>query len=108
VSKAFPETATKLKTAIESFQPKLVVNQARTQTDIDIGFSVQNVCKKYFGLEMDYMGYLDYDSAVWQAVRRKKPFMIEFPNSRLVSNIERMVSYLLRKSGRQKSDFYQL
>lgn len=102
-----PESGMHLKAVIESFQPKLIINQARTQTDIEIGFSVKAVCKKYFGINMDYIGYLDYDSAVWQAVRRKRPVMLEFPNSRLVSNFDRMVKYLIRNQTHQRDEFFR-
>lgn len=94
-----PETGMALKEEIEKFQPKLMVNQVRTQTDVDIGFSVKSVCKKYFGIDLDYVGYLDYDSAVWQAVRRKRPLMLEFPNSRVVSSVDRITNYLLKRYG---------
>jgi flagellar biosynthesis protein FlhG len=98
VNKLSPEAGMRLKQQIERFRPKLLINQARTQTDVDIGFSVKTVCKRYFGIEMDYVGYLDYDSAVWQAVRRKRPLMTEFPTSRLVASIERVVQYLLNQN----------
>jgi flagellar biosynthesis protein FlhG len=106
INRASPEAGLRLKQEIEKFKPKLIVNQARTQTDIDIGFSVKTVCKKYFGSELDYVGYLDYDSAVWQAVRRKRPLMMEFPNSRLVSSIERVVAYLLKRHGHYRNDIF--
>jgi flagellar biosynthesis protein FlhG len=105
VNKHSPEAGLKLKKEIESFQPKLIVNQARTQTDIDIGTSVKTVCKKYFGIEMDYIGYLDYDSAVWQAVRRKRPLMLEFPNSKLVSNIEQIAQNIVKKYGHKRNEY---
>ena len=101
-----PDAGMKLKREIEKYRPKLMINQARTQTDIDIGFSIKTVCKKYFGIEMDYVGYLDYDSAVWQAVRRKKPLMIEFPNSRLVSSVDRIVNYLLKRYNHARNDLF--
>lgn len=104
VSRVHPESALKLKQAIERFSPKLVVNQARTQTDIDIGFSIKAVCKKYFGIDLDYLGYLDYDSAVWQSVRRKRPLLLEFPNSKLVSSIERMSQFLIKRHGHIRND----
>jgi flagellar biosynthesis protein FlhG len=106
VNKQSPEAGMRLKQEIEKFRPKLIVNQARTQTDVDIGFSVKTVCKKYFGIELDYVGYLDYDSAVWQAVRRKRPLMLEFPNSRLVSSIERVVQYMLKRHGHYRNDIF--
>ena len=103
VNQSSPEQGMRLKEEIEKFRPKLIVNQARTQTDIDIGFSVKTVCKKYFGIDMDYVGYLDYDSAVWQAVRRKRPLMLEFPNSKLVSSLERIVQYLVKRHGHYRN-----
>ena len=99
VNKISPEAGIALKREIQRFRPKLIVNQVRTQADIEIGHSVKTVCKRYFGIEMDYLGYLDHDSAVWQAIRRKRPLMLEFPNSRLVSSIEKVVQLILKKHG---------
>jgi flagellar biosynthesis protein FlhG len=96
VNKEDPEMGMKLKKEIERFKLNLIVNQARTQTDIDIGTSVKTVCKKYFGIEMDYTGYLDYDSSVWQAVRKKKPLMLEYPNSKLVGSIEQIAQNIIK------------
>lgn len=97
INQTAPEASLRLKQEIEKFRFKLIVNQARNQTDIDIGYSVKAICKKYFGFDMDYVGYMDYDSAVWQAIRRKRPVLLEFPNSRLVSSIEKVVLYLTKK-----------
>jgi flagellar biosynthesis protein FlhG len=99
VQRLHPDLLPLLRSEIEAFRPKLLVNQARTQTDIDIGLSMKSVCKKYFGFELDYIGYLDYDSAVWQAVRRKRPVMLEFPTSRLATSLERISQFLAKRYG---------
>ncbi|HEY8279069.1 MAG TPA: P-loop NTPase [Bdellovibrionota bacterium] len=91
----YPEVGTKVRNAIGRFDIKLVVNQSRTETDSEVGFGVRNVCKKYFGFNLDYLGHLEYDSAVWQSVRRKRPLAIEFPSSPLVPNIQRMVGHIV-------------
>ena len=103
VNKTSPEAGMKLKRQIERFRPKLVINQTRTQTDVDIGASVKMVCKKYFGIDMEYLGHLDYDSFVWQAVRRKRPLMLEFPNSKVVSCLEQIAQHILKTDSQQKS-----
>jgi len=90
-----PEMGTKLQREISKFRPQIIMNQIRNQQDIDIGFSIQSVCRRYFGIELDYVGYLDYDSAVWQSVKKRKPLLMEFPNSRLVNNFDRIVHKLL-------------
>lgn len=99
VNKISADAASKMKRQIEQFQPSLIVNQTRTQTDIEIGYSIKTVCKKYFGFEMNYAGHLDYDSSVWQAVRRKRPLMIEFPNSKVVSGIEQITQNIIKRHG---------
>lgn len=106
VTKYNPDIGATLREEILKFRPKLIINQARTQTDIDIGFSIKSVCKKYFGIEMEYLGYLDYDSSVWQSVRRKRPLMLEFPNSKLVGNFERIVHYLTHKNQNRNLEIY--
>lgn len=93
-----PEIGHKLKMEIEKLSPKLIINQVRTQADIDIGFSMKIICRKYFGINLDYVGFLDYDATVWQSVKRRKPLLMEFPNSALVNNFDKIVHRLLNIS----------
>lgn len=90
-----PVMGQKLKSEISKLNPKLVINQVRTQADIDIGFSMKLISKKYFGINLDYVGYLDYDATVWQSVKKRKPLLMEFPNSTLVNNFDRIIHRLL-------------
>ncbi|WP_417335438.1 AAA family ATPase [Halobacteriovorax marinus] len=93
-----PEIGHKLKMEIEKLSPKLIINQVRTQADIDIGFSMKIICRKYFGINLDYVGFLDYDATVWQSVKRRRPLLMEFPNSALVNNFDKIVHRLLNIS----------
>jgi len=90
-----PQMGYKLKNEISKLSPKLIINQVRTQADIDIGFSMKIISRKYFGIELDYVGYLDYDATVWQSVKKRRPLLLEFPNSALVNNFDRIVHKLL-------------
>jgi len=93
-----PHMGRKLQAEINRLIPKLVINQVRTQADIDIGFSMKIICKKYFGIALDYVGYLEYDATVWQSVKKRRPLLMEFPNSALVSNFDRIIHRLLNIS----------
>lgn len=93
-----PAIAQSLKGAIKDFRPKLVINQTRSQTDVDVGFSMKSVAKKYFGVELDYLGYLEYEPNVWQSVRRMRPILAEFPHSRIATHVDRIVNYLLKQA----------
>lgn len=90
-----PHMGMKLQAEVNRLVPKLIINQVRTQADIDIGFSMKIICKKYFGINLDYAGYLEYDASVWQSVKKRRPLLMEFPNSSLVSNFDRIIHRLL-------------
>ena len=77
------------------FLTSIKVNHKIFFPPLCIGFSIQNVCKRYFGININYVGYLDYDASVWQSVKKRKPLLMEFPNSKLVNNFDRMVQKLL-------------
>ncbi|MCK5883327.1 MAG: P-loop NTPase [Bacteriovoracaceae bacterium] len=85
----------KLKMEIAKLTPKLVINQVRTQTDVDIGHSMRIICKKYFGMNLDFIGYLDYDATVWQSVKKRRPLLLEYPHSGLVNKFDQIVHRLL-------------
>jgi flagellar biosynthesis protein FlhG len=61
----------------------IILNQTRTLKDVDLGPSLQGVCTKYFGLPFSYLGHLEYDNAVWQAQRKRRHLIVEYPHSRV-------------------------
>lgn len=71
VSKMDPERGDTYKSLLWQFRPALVVNQIRTDDDAELGEAVRAACRKYFGIDLDYVGNLDYDDSVWKAVRRR-------------------------------------
>ncbi|HXH31422.1 MAG TPA: P-loop NTPase [Bacteriovoracaceae bacterium] len=95
ISEMDPAVGLRIKNEMAHFRPNLIINQVRSQADIDIGYSIQSICRKYFGIEMPFPGYLDYDQSVWQSVRKRKPLLIEYPNSKLVTNFDRIVNRLI-------------
>jgi flagellar biosynthesis protein FlhG len=76
-----PEAGASLARHLASFRPRLVVNQARTEQDADIGRAVVSAWRKYFGLEMDYLGFISYDADMWRAVRARRPLLLERPDA---------------------------
>ena len=90
-----PVIGAKVREEMMAFFPKLIINMVRTQTDVELGYAVSSVCKKYFGIDVELLGYIEYDNLVWQSVRKKAPILLEFPNSKLVSNFNRIYKKLL-------------
>ena len=89
------EAGLRLQAKIADFQLQILVNQVRTREDIELGQSMKSVCRKYFGIESQYLGYVDHDNAVWQALRKRRPLMVEFPYSAIVGQFLRISKNLM-------------
>src|SRR5512138_1690941 len=81
VAERDPDAGRNLAQHLELFRPRLVVNQARTPQDQDIGAAVISAWRKYFGLEMDLLGTITYEDEMWRAVRARRPLLIERPDA---------------------------
>jgi flagellar biosynthesis protein FlhG len=57
------------------FKPRIIVNAVRTAEDVKLGFAVTSVCKKYFGIEAEYLGYVNYDDAARRSVSARRPIV---------------------------------
>lgn len=90
-----PKAFEVLSQTVKNFSPNIVINQVRSQVDIDVGRAICSVCRRYFGIDVRYAGYLEYENAVWKAIRAKKPFIQEFPHTLLASRIEALTRTLL-------------
>jgi flagellar biosynthesis protein FlhG len=66
---------------LKGFRPQLVLNQVRTLEDIRLGFSLRSVCRKHFGLEVEYLGYVNHDEAARLSVLERRPLVRAFPDS---------------------------
>ena len=71
-----PEAGVNLARQLATFRPRLLVNQARTAQDAEIGHAVVAAWRKYFGLEMDYLGAIAYDDNMWRAVRLRQALLV--------------------------------
>jgi flagellar biosynthesis protein FlhG len=90
-----PEAGLRLSNKISDFSIQLLLNQVRTRQDIELGHSMKSVCKKYFGIEASYLGYIDHDNAVWQSLRKRRPMVIEYPYSSIVGQFLQISKNLL-------------
>ena len=66
---------------LKAFRVKLVVNQVRSEADHSVGRAVVAAWKKFFGLEMDYLGGVAYDDTAWQMIRKRRPLLVDGADS---------------------------
>ena len=89
------EEGERFRKLLEDFRPKLIMNQVRSPEEVKMGFSVCSVCRKYFGVEADYVGYINYDDDVWRSVKDRRPLVLGHPRSDAALYLRRIVKKLL-------------
>ncbi len=90
-----PEAGANLANQLAAFRPRLVVNQVRSAQDAEMGHAVVAAWRKYFGLEMDYLGAIEYDDEMWRAVRLRRPLLVDRPEAPAGLAFERIADRLL-------------
>lgn len=89
------EFAAKLLTEMRAFRPRIVVNQVRAKTDLELGPALASAARRRLGVPVDYLGHLEQDDSVLAAVRKRRPLFVEYPDSRAAKGIERVTRRLL-------------
>ncbi len=89
-----PKEGARFAATMHSFRPHLILNEVRSAQDIRLGFSIRSVCSKYFGLDLDYLGYVNHDPEARRSVRERRPLVDARPRSDASIYIDRIVRKL--------------
>lgn len=82
-----PVMGLKLKNILSDLNFQIILNQARTRQEIEMGMSLQSVCNKYFGFPCEFLGGLEYDNAVWQSLRQRNHLLMSNRQSHLYAQL---------------------
>jgi flagellar biosynthesis protein FlhG len=105
LSRTEPMASRALKARLNDFFVRIVLNQVRRYEDVEVGFAVRSAIHKYFGIRVDFIGYINYDDRVIQCVRTRRPLLQNFPESNAAKCIENLTDRLLTQ-GQLAFDFF--
>jgi len=94
-----PGLGESLEQELRAFRVRLVVNQARTSADLNVGPAVVSAWKKFFGLEMSFLGAIRYDDEAWKAVRRRRPVLLERADCDAAQGVVKIAERILSLEG---------
>jgi len=97
VSRMDPERGDMYRAWMLAFRPLLIINQVRSKDDEELGPAVRAACRKYFGIDLDYLGHIAYDDSVWRAVRRRTALLAEGGESATISSVWGIANQILER-----------
>ena len=95
VERLDPREAQGFRRVLQEFRPRLILNQVRSPEEVKMGFSIRSVCRKYFGIDVEYVGYVNFDNAVWRSVKERRPLVLGYPQSDGALYIRRIAKKIL-------------
>ncbi|MBC7661268.1 MAG: AAA family ATPase [Chitinophagaceae bacterium] len=99
---SYPQFIQDLQRTMQARCLGIMVNQARDQSDIDLGLSMEHVCQKYFGFASKSVGYLNYDEAVLKSLKNRRLLVSEFPHSMIAKRLSVAAAQSLKILGIQR------
>ena len=81
---------------LQRFVIDIVVNQVRNEDEVNTGNAVRSVLMKCLGINSTHTGYIEYDDAVWNSIRAKKPVINAYPSSQSALGIQKVTENLIR------------
>ncbi len=97
VTTADPDAGATLAAHARAFAPALVVNQVANAQHRRIGWEMRGACREHLGAQIEYVGALERDECVRQAVREGKPVLERFPACVFSRSVEGMARRLERE-----------
>lgn len=89
------DAGAELADAMRDFHPLVVVNQVRESSDLAVGEGVCLAWRRFFGLELDYLGYLRHDPAAWETLRERRPLLLERRQQPMAEDVTALADKLL-------------
>jgi flagellar biosynthesis protein FlhG len=96
-----PEAGRLLAASARAFSPMLIVNQARTPEHRSLGREISAACRSYLGTEVEYLGALERDACVDDAIVRREPVLRLHPGCGFALDLEVIVDRLTSRQTRR-------
>ena len=94
VLKYNPKQEMALRKAIARFQFHLILNQVRRNTDSTLGEKIVTACNRHFHSPFDYLGSIDLDERVLDAVAARKLLVALYPEAKTTRDLKHITDRL--------------
>ncbi|MEZ4599761.1 MAG: P-loop NTPase [Syntrophotaleaceae bacterium] len=97
VSELDPAAGAAIERDIKSLAPGLIVNQVQRKEDLELGTKMSLAYRHFFGLQAAFLGDIQYDDRVRDAIRLKRPVIEAFPESAFSRSIRKIARAQIEK-----------
>jgi flagellar biosynthesis protein FlhG len=103
VSRNDPANLPLLKTEIGRFRFHLILNQFRRSAKSTLGDNITAVCNRHFYSPFDFLGRVDFDEGVMDAICTRKAYIGNFPDTPAAVQLKQISNRLVATSTRNRA-----
>ena len=96
IEKIDPVSCGRLKTNMEHFHPRLIMNMIDDPKDADVAMKIRRSCEEYLGLGIEHLGVMYRDNMQNTALASRLPIVLYKPQSVLSQAIYRIADKILQ------------
>ena len=83
----------------------LVFNMFKNRAKVkDVFAKIKAVVKQFLGIEVNYLGCVDYDAAVPGATMKRRPFLTQYPFSSASKSVREIAGQIIKKEMQKAGD----
>jgi len=94
------EIAQRVEQELSSFRPRLIVNMVMEPEEIKEGMAIKTAAAELLSIDIDYIGYIEYDETMRQSVKELRPFILHNPGSAASRSLAKIITIKLLKKNR--------
>jgi flagellar biosynthesis protein FlhG len=94
------EIATRVEQTLNSFHPRLIVNMVMEPDEIKEGMAIKTASAELLSIDLDYIGYVEYDETMRQSIKDLRPFILHNPGSAASRSLAKIITIKLLKKNR--------
>lgn len=102
-NKISKEVAEVMENIVTSFRPRLILNMVMAPDEIKEGASIKTAAAELLSLDIDYMGYIEYDEEVPESVKTLRPYIINNPKSKASRSLAKLITVKMLNKNRMES-----
>jgi len=96
------DAGTQFEQILKEYHPKLILNMVYEADEIKEGLAYQAAVAELLSLDVEFLGYIEYDDSVRYAVKELRPFIISNPRSKASKSLAKIITTKFQsKSGWQ-------
>ena len=92
---------------ITNFFPRVVLNIGRNKQALNLGLKLRQICKKNIGINMEYIGFIEYTNQISLSIIKRTPLVLSNPNTQFSRALHSIAEHLKKLPYNDKIVLYE-